>query len=34
MFEALTRNMADPNDLEEAQARLREVAAKFGDGLE
>ena len=34
MFEALTKNMSVPDDLEEAQARLREVAAKFGDGLE
>ena len=31
---ALTKNMSVPDDLEEAQARLREVAAKFGDGLE
>lgn len=29
MFEALTRNMADPSDIEEAQNILREVAAKF-----
>lgn len=29
MFEALTKNMHDPNDLEEAQNRLREVASKF-----
>ena len=31
MFEALTKNMSVPDDLEEAQARFREVAAKFGD---
>jgi hypothetical protein len=30
MFEALTRNMAKPEDLDEAQERLREVASKFG----
>lgn len=34
MFDALTKNMAKPEDLEEAQARLREVAAKFDEGLE
>lgn len=34
MFDVLTRTMTDPNDLEEAQARLREVAAKFDEGLQ
>ena len=34
MFDALTKNVAKPDDLEEAQARLREVAAKFDEGLE
>jgi phage recombination protein Bet len=29
MYEALTKNMADPNDLDEADAILREVASKF-----
>jgi hypothetical protein len=29
MFDVLTRNMADPNDIEEAQDRLREVMSKF-----
>lgn len=29
MFEALTKNMHAPDDLEEAQNRLREVASKF-----
>jgi hypothetical protein len=29
MFEALTKNMHSPDDLEEAQARLREIASKF-----
>ena len=34
MYDALTRNMAKPEDLDEAQERLREIAAKFGEGLE
>lgn len=29
MFDALTRNMAKPEDLDEAQERLREIASKF-----